>query len=170
MDISNHHHLLRHSCSSQATAFGRPSPQANNSMGYVGIFARAVSNPGPPDYSFDYAFYHSAIWQIAEQSGSKRHNIYAVIGSARRRPGGSAFPTRRQKGPEQRGLNLRVRRPSAARPGAGRAPRAVPWSGDVVSSFHHCRFVILYYIGLRYAAPRTSKRRWRRSRRSESST
>ena len=34
-------------------ALGRLSSQANNSMGYVRIFARAVSNPGPPDYSFD---------------------------------------------------------------------------------------------------------------------
>ena len=29
------------------------SSQANNSTGYARIFARAVSNPGPPDYSFD---------------------------------------------------------------------------------------------------------------------
>ena len=40
-------------CSSQLTALGRLSSQANNSMDYVRIFARAVSNPGPPDYSFD---------------------------------------------------------------------------------------------------------------------
>ena len=34
-------------------------------MGYARIFARAVSNPGPPDYSFEdinvMPFYHSAI-------------------------------------------------------------------------------------------------------------
>ena len=42
-----------HDCSSLVTALGRLSSQANNSMGYVRIFARAVSNPGPPDYSFD---------------------------------------------------------------------------------------------------------------------
>ena len=40
-------------CSSQVTALGRLSSQANNSMGYARISARAVSNPGPPDYSFD---------------------------------------------------------------------------------------------------------------------
>ena len=40
-------------CSSQVTALGRLSSQANNSMGCVRIFARAVSNQGPPDYSYD---------------------------------------------------------------------------------------------------------------------
>ena len=40
-------------CSSQITALGRLSSPANNSMGYARIFARAVSNLGPPDYSFE---------------------------------------------------------------------------------------------------------------------
>ena len=40
-------------CSSKVTALGHLNSQANNSMGYVRIFARAVSNPGPPEYSFD---------------------------------------------------------------------------------------------------------------------
>ena len=38
---------------SQFTALGYLSSQANNSMGYVRIFARAVLNPSPPDHSFD---------------------------------------------------------------------------------------------------------------------
>ena len=39
--------------SPQVTALGRLSSQANNSMGYARILARAVSNPGLPEYSFD---------------------------------------------------------------------------------------------------------------------
>ena len=34
-------------------ALGRLSSQAHNSMGYAGILARAVSNPGLPNHSFD---------------------------------------------------------------------------------------------------------------------
>ena len=34
-------------------AFGSLTSQASNSMGYVRILARAVSNQGPQDYSFD---------------------------------------------------------------------------------------------------------------------
>ena len=40
-------------CSSQVTALGSLSSQVNKSMGYVRISARAVSNTGPLDYSFD---------------------------------------------------------------------------------------------------------------------
>ena len=39
--------------SPQVTALGRLSSQANNTMGYARILARAVSNPGLPNYSFD---------------------------------------------------------------------------------------------------------------------
>ena len=39
---------------SQHSSLGCLSSQANNSMGFARvIFARAVSNPGPQDYSFD---------------------------------------------------------------------------------------------------------------------
>ena len=48
-----YHSAICADCSFQVTALGRLSSQANNSMGDVRIFVRAVSNPGPPDYSFD---------------------------------------------------------------------------------------------------------------------
>ena len=37
----------------QVTALEHLSSQAKNSMGLARIFARAVSNPGPQNYSFD---------------------------------------------------------------------------------------------------------------------
>ena len=40
------------STDSRVTALGSLSSQANKSMGYGRIFARAVSNPGPPKNSF----------------------------------------------------------------------------------------------------------------------
>ena len=39
--------------SPQVTALGRLSSQANHSMGYTRVLARAVSNPGLPNCSFD---------------------------------------------------------------------------------------------------------------------
>ena len=58
--------------SSQVTALGRLSSQANNSMGYARIFARALSNPGPPDYSFD------DIYDMPFTQSGKRHIIYSA--------------------------------------------------------------------------------------------
>ena len=62
-------------------ALGRLSSQANNSMGYVRIFARAVSNPGPPDYSFDDidTMPFTTLLSVQIASG-KRHSIYVIKG------------------------------------------------------------------------------------------
>ena len=61
MQFPSHSHCIR-----------PPHTPPNNSMGYARIFARTVSNLGPPDYSFD----------DINIMPFTRHIIYVIIGDS----------------------------------------------------------------------------------------
>ena len=64
-------------------------------MGYARIFARAVSNPGPPDNSFD----GINIMPFTTLLSGKRHDIYVMRGAAAAPAYASAGVTRTGAGP-----------------------------------------------------------------------